>query len=170
MSRPLSRPLLRELRRAMDSMAAGDPADGAHALSSIADRIADRMPVRAGFLRFEAGRAWAAAGEADEAEKMLTLGLTTLVEAGQTVRARHLAASAVRILEADGLRSTASHLRQQLPSLFTGPTPSGTDRSELERLPTKCPQCGATLKPSTLEQEQDGSMACAYCGSRVVPG
>lgn len=167
-TRQLPRPLLRSLRRALRTVEAGDPARGARALTSIADKIGARMPIRAGYLRLAAGRAWASAGEAANAVEMLAKGLAGLIAAGQTERARRLAASSADLLEAQGLQSAAASLHQRLPSLFVETTTPDAE-PELERLPAHCAQCGATLMPSTLERESGNTWACAYCGSRVVP-
>jgi DNA-directed RNA polymerase subunit RPC12/RpoP len=122
-------------------------------------------------LYLQAGRARVLGNEVEAGLEELGRGFNMLAADGDQAR---LQAVAGRILAELG-RLGHPELVGELSRRFGLPQDSAS-RSTISGgkenpLPAKCEHCGANLHPDEVEELKDGSVVCAYCGSRILfPG
>jgi hypothetical protein len=49
-------------------------------------------------------------------------------------------------------------------------TATGGQVNNHQKLPSKCPSCGAPIHPETVDWVENGQAACAYCGILLPEG
>lgn len=172
-----ARPLRRMLRRGIppllvrsnELLATGQFAEGADGLEELARAAEGRGGRRAANLYLEAGRARVMAGQNAEGVGLLKRGLGLLAASPFQNR---LAGAARRIIdelqerglaeEAEQIAVLVGGLEPETDSLTAGP-------AALRRppLPTRCPGCGAPVRPDEVDWLDDVTAECEYCGSPV---
>jgi len=162
------RALLR-LQEAHRYLAEGQPALAAAMFEELANHAASREIPNAPQLSLQAGRAWLLAGEVDRGMDRLGRGLQMMVQMGQTGRLPRVARRVLSELRSRGLSEEADVLegqvREQLPGLSWPQEAATSGAPVTRRLPPKCPYCGGTVVPDSIEWVDQGSALCDYCGS-----
>ena len=162
------RALLR-LQEAHRLLGEGKPAPAAAIFEQLADQAAARGIPRAPQLTLQAGRAWILAGEIERGMGRLGQGLRRMAQMGQQGRPPRVAGRVVSELRARGLAGQADDLQAQVNGLSPGlalPIEAPAEPvSSKRRLPPKCPYCGGSVLPDSVEWADEMSALCDYCGS-----
>lgn len=157
------------LRRANQSLSAGNYAEAADAYEQLARAAEARGGPRAPFFYIQAGRCKVMAARTIDGLQDLERGLGLFAIRGQLVKASNVGQRVISELNSRGLHKEgdriSSYLKEVVPG-FGGPlTEPGPARRPA--LPTHCPGCGAPLRPDEVEWQDDATAVCEYCGSPV---
>lgn len=163
-----ARRIPRRLRQAHRLLAAGKHRQAATLFLELARRAEDLRLVRAPLLYLQAGRALVLANEVEAGGRQLKQALTLLAEQGQPQRLHSIANRISVELSRLGHDQLAADIRQHVEQWLGTQAAVAQDGAQRRQLPAKCEQCGANLHPDEVEILSDNSLACAYCGSRVV--
>jgi hypothetical protein len=92
-----------------------------------------------------------------------------MAQMGQTGRLPGAAARVVADLRARGLSPEADDLEAKVRGLLPGYSPAQDSAPPVapatRRLPPKCPYCGGSVIPDSVEWVDAASALCDYCGS-----
>jgi hypothetical protein len=162
------RALLR-LQQAHRWLAEGRAREAAVLFEELSTEAAARGFPSAPQLSLQSGRAWVVAGEAERGTERLWQGLQGMAQMGQMGRLPGAAARAVAELRAQGLSPEADDLEARVRGLLPGYSPAqGIAAAAVpaaRRLPPKCPYCGGSVIPDSVEWVDASSALCDYCGS-----
>lgn len=174
-ARPLRRMGMRGipplLVRSNELLAAGQFAAGADGLEKLARAAEGRGGRRAPYLYLEAGRARVMAGQNAEGVELLRRGLGLLAASPFHHRLGRTARRIIYELEERGLAEDA----EQIAVLVLGIEPerepdsatAGAGALRRPPLPTRCPGCGAPVRPDEVDWLDDVTAECEFCGSPV---
>lgn len=165
---------LARLRQAHALLAQSQYVQAAALFGELADEAAALGLPRAPQLHLQSGRAWILAAEVARGQDRLRRGLLLMGQMGQIGRLQEASRRLTSELRARNLETQAAALESELSAAFPGldfaaraaaspaepPPPRG-------RLPTKCPSCGGTVHPDTVERIDETSATCGYCGSII---
>ncbi len=171
--RPLRRAFAAEvpplLRRANQSLSAGNYAEASSAYEQLARAAEARGGPRAPFFYIQAGRTRMLAGQAANGVELMQRGLGVFALRGQALKATNVGLRIIRELQARGLNNEAQQLRDYLEELIPGFAAPAADAASAKRLPlpAHCPGCGAPLRTDEVEWLDDATALCEYCGSPV---
>ena len=157
-------PILQEAIFAFDK---GEYNRAAELFENIAQAADARDGPRAPIYHLQGGRARILAGQTDLGTPSLQRGLELLAERGHLQKFHQAGDRVLTELNSLGLKSEAANLELWLRKLAP-PLPS-FEAQKIDRpvLPTRCPSCGAALKPDEVEWLDERTAECAYCGSPV---
>jgi hypothetical protein len=162
------RALLR-LQQAHRWLAEGRAREAAVLFEELAGEAAARGFPSAPQLSLQAGRTWLLAGESERGTERLWQGLQGMAQMGQTGRLPGAAARVVADLRARGLSPEADDLEARVRGLLPGYSPAQDSAPPVapatRRLPPKCPYCGGSVIPDSVEWVDAASALCDYCGS-----
>lgn len=171
---PAAERALARLRQAHTLLAQAQYAQAAGLFAELADEATARGLPRAPQLHLQSGRAWILATEIARGQDRLRRGLLLMGQTGQIGRLQEASRRLLNELRARNLEAEAAALEGELSAAFPGldfaataagsPIPPQPIRG---RLPTKCPSCGGTVHPDTVEWIDETSTACGYCGSII---
>lgn len=167
---PAGQPALLRLQQAHRLMAEGQYAQAALLFGELGDEAAARSIPRAPQLNLQSGRAWVLAGDPAKGQPRLRQGLRLMAQMGQVGRLPVVARRLLDELRARGLTAEAetleADLRASLPGLdLHGPTAVPAAEPSRRCLPPKCPYCGGSVHPDSVDWIDEACAACGYCGS-----
>jgi DNA-directed RNA polymerase subunit RPC12/RpoP len=169
--RPVTRrrlpPRLRQAHRLLEN---GKHLQAALLFQELAKRAEDLKIPRASLLYLQAGRALILGNRLEAGLEQLRHAFSLMAAGESYFRLESLGERTLQELSRLGHDQAAEELKAELERMLPEPTSQETASVEAEFLPGKCEQCGATLHPDEVERLSDGSLACAYCGSRVMFG
>ncbi len=123
----------------------------------------------AGELYLRAARCYLEAGNVDRADDCAEQAIHLLIKARRVRRVRQVLPKVLRALERNGRHDDAERLRAEVETAFRGRQmmfPPAQEQAAA-RLPTKCPACGAPLRPDEVSWTGPTTAECPYCGSIV---
>jgi tetratricopeptide (TPR) repeat protein len=151
-------------------MAQGRFEDAAKLFSHMSGEAAQRGMIRpAGHLAMQAARAYAQAGQGDEALNQARRALDIMLNAGKPMLAARAMPRAIAFLRGHGFSAQANTLEQAAAKrlaqlgLSLQAMPTGVGRS----LPATCPNCAGPLRSDEAEWIDALSVECPWCGSTV---
>ncbi len=169
--RPAARAAMARLQQAHVWMAQGQFLPAAQAFLELGEQAQAHGLPRAPQLFLQAGRAYLLAGEIERAVGCIRRGLTLMARLGQLGRLPRVAHYALEDLRGRGLHEEAARLQAELAALSPGidltRAASAPAAVHKRQLPAKCPYCGGTIHPETVDWIDDSSATCDYCGSVV---
>jgi hypothetical protein len=132
----------------------------------IAETAGARGGPRAPLFYLQAGRARILAGQTLLGMPSLRRGLELLAQRQQFPRLQQAGRRVVSELSQQGLQKEASEIETWLKSVLP---PEASPDAPVKRpvLPTRCPSCGAGVRPDEVEWLDDVTAECAYCGSPI---
>jgi len=172
-ARPLRRMLMRGipplLVRSNELLSMGRFAEGADGLEQLARAAEGRGGRRAASLYLEAGRARVLAGQNAEGVELFKQGFGILAASPFHHRLPRLAQRIIAELQERGLAQEAEQVAALVGGLEAGADSLTAASSALRRppLPTRCPGCGAPVRPDEVDWLDDVTAECEYCGSPV---
>ena len=159
-------PVLQEANFAFEK---GEYGHAAELYERIAQAADARGGPRAPFLQLQAGRARLYAGQTRLGIPSLQRGLELFAQRGQVGKLNRFGERVVNDLKERNLEREVSEMEDLLRRL-AAPL-SGMEHqdipSNLRKLPTHCPACGAPLRPDEVEWLNETTAECAFCGSPV---
>ena len=157
------------LIRSNELLATGQFAKGADGLEKLARAAEGRGGRRAANLYIEAGRARVMAGQNSEGVELLERGIGLLAASPFHGRLARAGRRIINELKERGLAEEAEQIAVLLGGVNPEPEPSAAGTAALRRppLPTRCPGCGAPVRPDEVDWLDDVTAECEYCGSPV---
>jgi len=156
-------PILQEAIFAFDK---GEYGRAGELFEKMAETAAARGGPRAPLFYLQAGRARILAGQTLLGMPSLKRGLQLLAQHGQLQRLNQAGRRVILELQEQGLQREASDIEAWLQNAFPS-TPSVMPEAKRPFLPTRCPSCGAAVRPDEVEWLDDVTAECAYCGSPI---
>jgi tetratricopeptide (TPR) repeat protein len=163
------------LRQANQLKEAGNYSQAAEIFERVAQRMENRLrPNRAAFLYLQAGHCRLLAAQPDSALRLAKKGLSILAQvqhwraytqgADLMIQETNRLGYATQAAELQAwLKQTAPVQPERLPNIGT----TQLAQRPTDRLPAKCPFCGATLRSDMAEWIDEASSECPYCGSTI---
>ncbi|HMB22645.1 MAG TPA: hypothetical protein VKP08_07455 [Anaerolineales bacterium] len=156
-------PVLQEAIFAFDK---GEYGRAGELFEQIAAKAGARGGPRAPTFYLQAGRARVFAGQTALGMPSLKSGLELFAQRGQFSRLQQAGTRIITELNEHGLTNEAAEIEDLLKkSLPTAPLSAQSPKRPA--LPTRCPACGATLRPDEVEWLDEVTAECDYCGSPV---
>lgn len=163
--------LQRILSEANLAFETGDYANAAERYTRLAERAVIRGNSRAGNWMIKAGQANVLAGRRDTGMQQIFKGLDLLRNEGRLKDFRRYAWRTVDLFNTHGLQGEAREVTDWMQGVSpemtiptNEPAAQGGQVSNHQKLPSKCPSCGAPVHPETVDWVENGQAACAYCG------
>jgi hypothetical protein len=171
---PMLQRILGEANLAFES---GDYIHAAERYTRLADRAILRGKSRAGNWMIKAGQANVLAGNKDPGMKQVFRGFELLRTQGRQRDLGRLAWRTIELFKSNGLNDETRQISDWLQGKdtevqfeTTGASENKPQTGTRQRLPSKCPSCGAPVHPNTVDWVDNGQAACAYCGSLLPEG
>jgi hypothetical protein len=169
--------LQRILGEANQAFEAGDYVHAAERYTRLAERAVIRGKPRAGNWFIKAGQANVLAGNKAAGIQQIIRGMEMLRTQGRQRDLGRLAWRTIELFKNNGLNDEA----RQITDWLQGKAPevkveepvvtdAAARTTARQRLPSKCPSCGAPVHPNTVDWVDNGQAACAYCGSLLPEG
>jgi len=161
----------RELKRANGLMRKGEHANAAQVFIRLAEHSQDRGILRpSGRLFVQAAMAMMMANQIQDSQEQARKGLLLLAANGHwpdfVFEGNRLLESYDAIGETEAAKSIATLLAER-ESKSKGL--SEIVSNSANKLPTKCPYCGASLSLQQIQSGGEKATECKYCGSIVLP-
>lgn len=162
------------LARAERLLAAGNFAEAAEIFDKLSDEAEERgMLDPAGDLAMRAARCYLHLDDLDKADERAERAIRLFIKARRPRKVRRLLPKVLQALEQHGRQADADALRQEVEEAFQGlmaRQPPGPIAAHMAaRLPARCPNCGAPIKPKEVSWIGPGTAECPYCGSTIKP-
>lgn len=171
---PMLQGILGEANRAFET---GDYHDAAERYTRLAERAVMRGKSRAGNWMIKAGQANVLAGAKETGMKQIFSGLEMLRKEARLKDFRRYTWRTIDLFNDHGLKAEASKISEWIKGIspemtipMNDPAESGGQSNSRQRLPSKCPSCGAPVHPETVDWVENGQAACAYCGILLPEG
>jgi hypothetical protein len=169
--------LQRVLGEANQAFETGDYTHAAERYTRLAERAVIRGKSRAGNWQIKAGQANVLAGNKQVGMQQVVSGMEMLRNQGRQRDLGKLAWRTIDLFKSNGLKDEA----QQVSDWMLGKAPdvkleetfqpiAQEKAQSRQRLPSKCPSCGAPVHPNTVDWVDNGQAACSYCGSLLPEG
>jgi hypothetical protein len=169
--------LQRILGEANQAFEIGDYSQAAERYTRLAERAVIRGKARAGNWMIKAGQANVLAGSKEIGMQQVFKGMEMLRTQGRLRDLGKYAWRTIDLFQNSGLKEEA----QKVSDWIHGKAPDVSVESPMssstanqtaarQRLPSKCPSCGAPVHPQTVDWVDNGQAACAYCGSLLPEG
>ena len=155
-------PILQEAIFAFDK---GEYGRAGELFERLAETASARGGPRAPIFYLKAGQSRILAGQTSLGIPSLKRGLA-LLEREQFPRLHNAGARVVSELKARGLSREASEIENWLKTVLPSQT-SFVAAEERPLLPSRCPSCGAGVRPDEVEWLDDVTAECAYCASPI---
>jgi hypothetical protein len=171
---PMLQSILGDANRAFEN---GDYQEAAERYTRLAERAVIRGKTRAGNWLIKAGQANVLAGAKETGMQQIFKGFDLLRTEGRLKDFRRYAWRTIDLFNSHALPAEAKKVSDWVQGIspdMTMPTdePSemGNQNATRQRLPSKCPSCGAPVHPETVDWVENGQAACAYCGILLPEG
>jgi hypothetical protein len=165
---PMLQRILGEANQAFES---GDYGHAAERYTRLAERAVIRGKSRAGNWMIKAGQANVLSGARDMGMQQIFKGMDLLRNQGRQKDLGRLAWRTIDIFNEKGLKAEAQKISEwmqgktpEVDYTKSAETPQTGQNSNHQRLPSKCPSCGAPVHPQSVDWVENGRAACAYCG------
>jgi hypothetical protein len=156
-------PILQEAIFAFDK---GEYGRAGELFERLAESASARGGPRAPMFYLKAGQSRILAGQTSLGMPTLKRGLELLAEREQFPRLHNAGVRVISELNEHGLSKEASEIEAWIKSVL--PSQSTFDAvTKRSMLPTRCPSCGAGVRPDEVEWLDDVTAECAYCGSLI---
>jgi len=157
------------LIRSNELLAAGEYAQAADGLEQLARAADARGARRAPFLFLEAGRARVMAAQAAQGLELIRRGLGLMAQSGLARRLARSGSSLISELQGLGFDQEARQITAFLENLAPDVNSAVDGPAVVRRpsLPTRCPACGAPVRPDDVEWLDEITAECQYCGSAI---
>jgi len=169
---PAARAALRRLAQAHQLLDRGAFEKAAGIFGELAEAAEAREIPRAPQLHLQARRACLDTGRSDQAVERIRHGLRLMDTHKQGHRLRAALPRIANELRSKGLNAEAESLEREfapsLPAAPASPEEWPASRGSV-RVPSKCPYCGGSIRPSEVDWVGEIAVQCDYCGS-VVEG
>ncbi len=169
--------LARMLGEANQAFESGDYRGAAERFSRLAERAAIRGKSRAGNWLIKAGQANTLSGSKEMGMQQIFRGLELLRNEGRQRDLGRYAWRTIDLFNSNGLKDEAQNVSDwvhgKAPDVDGEEPIAGESDGQVpsrQRLPSKCPSCGAPVHPATVDWVDNGQAACAYCGSLLPEG
>jgi hypothetical protein len=169
--------LQRILGEANQAFEAGDYTHAAERYTRLAERAVIRGKSRAGNWLIKAGQANVLAGNKPDGMQQVFRGLEMLRSQRRQRDLGKLAWRTIEMFKNNGLndeaRQVSDWVQGKAPEVKveeSAETETSTQKTTRQRLPSKCPSCGAPVHPNSVDWVDNGQAACAYCGSLLPEG
>lgn len=171
-------PMLQQvLGEANQAFEAGDYREAAVRYTRLAERAIIRGKSRAGNWMIKAGQANVLNGDKEKGLTQIFKGLDMLKSEGRIKDVRRYAWRTIDLFNEHGLQAEAKKVSDWIQGdTSTAGTENPMDADKTapsttrQRLPSKCPSCGAPVHPDTVDWVENGQAACAYCGILLPEG
>lgn len=171
---PMLQHILGEANQAFES---GDYQEAAERYTRLADRAVIRGKSRAGNWMIKAGQANVLAGTKDAGMQQIFKGFDMLRNEGRLKDFRRYAWRTIDLFNTHGLQAEAKKVSDWIQGVSPDmtiptnePAAAGAQINNHQKLPSKCPSCGAPVHPETVDWVENGQAACAYCGILLPEG
>ncbi|MEI8132330.1 MAG: hypothetical protein WCG34_07850 [Leptolinea sp.] len=169
--------LQRILGQANQAFETGDFAQAAEHYTRLAERAVIRGKPRAGNWLIKAGQSNVLAGNKTEGMQQVFRGLDLLRTQGRQRDLGKIAWRTIELFKNNGLndesRQVSDWVQGKAPEILVQ-EPAVSETAEQtpsrQRLPSKCPSCGAPVHTGTVDWVDNGQAACAYCDSLLPEG
>ena len=156
-------PILQEAIFAFDK---GEYGRAGELFERLAETASARGGPRAPIFYLKAGQSRILAGQTSLGIPSLKRGLALLLDREQFSRLHNAGARVVSELKARGLSREATEIENWLKTVLPSQT-SFVAAEERPLLPSRCPSCGAGVRPDEVEWLDDVTAECAYCASPI---
>jgi hypothetical protein len=171
---PMLQRILGEANQAFDT---GDYKDAAERYTRLAERAVIRGKSRAGNWMIKAGQANVLTGNKEKGMQQVFNGLEMLQKEGRQKDFRRYVWRTIDLFNSSGLQAEARKISDWIqgvaPDLnmpYADPASTAGQANNHQKLPSKCPSCGAPVHPETVDWVENGQAACAYCGILLPEG
>jgi len=171
---PMFQKILGEANQAFET---GDYANAAERYTRLAERAIIRGKSRAGNWMIKAGQANVLAGQTEPGLQQIFKGLGMLRNEGRLRDFRRYSWRTIDLFNSHGLQKEAGKVMEWMQGVSPEMTIPMNDHVNYEeqasfhqKLPSKCPSCGAPVHPETVDWVENGQAACAYCGILLPEG
>ena len=157
------------LIRSNELLAEGQFAEAAQGLEQLARAADTRGGRHAARLYLEAGRARILAAQSTAGVDLMNRGFELLAASRLPHRLPRSASRIIADLQERGFTQEAQQITARLKTFapdFTA-VPPEPDPVRRPPLPTRCPGCGAPVRPDEVVWLDDTSAECEYCGSPI---
>jgi len=169
--------LQRILGEANQAFESGNYQEAAEHYTRLAERAVIRGRSRAGNWMIKAGQANVLAGEKVKGMQQIIKGMELLQHEGRQKDLRRYAWRTIDLFNMNGLQAEARKVSDWIQGIapdaevLSGESVStGGKVNNHQKLPSKCPSCGAPVHPETVDWVENGQAACAYCGILLPEG
>jgi uncharacterized Zn-finger protein len=166
--------ILGEANQAFDT---GDYKDAAERYTRLAERAVIRGKSRAGNWMIKAGQANVLDGSKEKGMQQVFKGLEMLQKEGRLKDFRRYVWRTIDLFNSSGLQAESRKISDWLQGIAPDMTMPSADPASTagqainhQKLPSKCPSCGAPVHPETVDWVENGQAACAYCGILLPEG
>ena len=145
------------------------PAQAAPIFAKLAEvRESSRQPKRAANLHSQAAIAFARSrNEAALMQGRAAMSLLLQYKLEQQAAAFYK--DLMREFTKRGMKSAAEALAKEFGEHVPEATPLDPRAAQLNRLPSNCPNCGASLRQSDVKWTDAGVIECGFCGTPIRP-
>jgi hypothetical protein len=159
-------PILQEANFAFDK---GEYGRAGELFEKIAETTSARGGPRAPLFYLQAGRARLFAGQMALGMPSIKRGLELLAQQRLSLRLHRVKRRLINELHERGLNEEAAEIESWTISPEASAPTVEDQETPVKRpvLPTRCPACGAAVRPDEVEWLDDVTAECAYCGSPV---
>jgi hypothetical protein len=137
---------------------------------ALAREAEDRgRPGAAGELYLRAARCYVEIDAVDQADGCAERAIHLFIRSRQPGRVRQVLPRVLAALERRGRHADAERLRREVADAFQdlGPLPGAPLEAPRGRLPAKCANCGAPVKPDEVAWSDPQTAECPYCGGII---
>jgi len=145
------------------------PAQAAPIFAKLAEVLESaKQPKRAANLHSQAAIAFARSRN-DSALLQARAALSLLLQYKLSQQAAAFYKDLLREFTKRGMKSAAEALSKEFGDNIPQATPPDSRAAQLNRLPSNCPNCGASLRQSDVKWTDANTIECGFCGTPVRP-
>ena len=145
------------------------PAQAAPIFAKLAEVLESaKQPKRAANLHSQAAIAFARSRN-ESALFQARAAMTLLLQYKLDPQAAAFYKELMRELTKRGMTSTADAFAKEFGDAFPQPTLPDAQAAQLNRLPSHCPSCGASLRESDVKWTDANTIECGFCGTPIRP-
>jgi hypothetical protein len=145
------------------------PAQAAPIFAKLAEVLESaRQPKRAANLHSQAAIAFARSRN-DAALLQARAALSLLLQYQLEPQAAAFYKDLLREFTKRGMKSAAEALSKEFGERVSPPAASDPRAAQLNRLPSHCPSCGASLRQSEVKWTEADTIECGFCGTPIRP-
>ncbi len=171
---PMFQGILNEANQEFES---GDYREAARRYTRLAERAAIRGKHRAGNWLVKAGQANVLSGAREQGMQQIFRGMEIMQTQGRQKDVGRYAWRTIDLFTSHGLtteaRQVSDWLQGKMPDIKIEeifPENDSKTVNNRQKLPSRCPSCGAPVHPDTVDWVDNGQAACGYCGILLPEG